>query len=85
MGRYSPSERSLTHDEQSKLTRVHTLLACAINIMLDARKEMADCHLRGSKCQDMAVAIFRLAKEIEAAEVDVTELIAELPNLKRVK
>ena len=62
MSRYTPGERaSNVFDKEACLMRAHSLACAAINLLMDARKELS-VH---GKMQELGLEAYRVAKDVE--------------------
>ena len=67
MDRYSPGERSSDHTKEMCLIRAHSLISVAINLLMDARKELSAY----GNMPELGREAYRVAKNIEWLENEI--------------
>ena len=68
MIRYTPGERaSNVFDKEACLMRAHSLACVAINLLMDARKELSVY----GKMQELGLEAYRVAKDVECLSDEI--------------
>ena len=76
MNRYTPGQRSSQHSTEACLIRAHALAAVAINLLMDARKEL---NIYG-KMPYLGCEAYRVAKDVQWLETEIERHRRRLSN-----